>query len=387
MQPAEVAIEDLVAVLLAALQRDARERHRQGIERRHVVSGHRLFLEGGHALARLFRVIQFRIEGPLELGGIRRGVARGGDVGRNAGRHERGGKPEAQQQHQRHARRRRPGRHGQADAGDDKEVEQAGGPERQGARGVGGQIAAGRGPAKRQGHQGGDGHNHQAHAGQRAEGLAGYEHSGGHPETQQLAQRALLALGGKHGKGDQQDEEGHQHQQHFGAVEVTEPLNRRAVLGRAELHLALAVRLEPDGHAQIRIEARVDNRQVRGRLECIHAVVRGRVRVLFLLVEPLFARLALRLGVLPADSRELQPSGGRRGHGQQQDDGSQQAEAAVTRQLGQFLAGNGPDHRRGLLGNVPGRPISRACARDTAARDRRAKTRRCHAGPPTDRAS
>ena len=61
---------------------------------------------------------------------------------------------------------------------------------------------------------------------------------------------------------------------------LAEALHRRPILRRPILELVLLVRLQPHGDAHVGIDAGVDDRELALRLERVHAVVRGRVRIL-----------------------------------------------------------------------------------------------------------
>lgn len=74
-----------------------------------------------------------------------------------------------------------------------------------------------------------------------------------------------------------------QHLQHPGHRQAAEALQPGGVLRRAETQLALTVCLQPDRRADERRDAGVDDGRRRQRLEGVQALVRGVVRMAFVL--------------------------------------------------------------------------------------------------------
>jgi hypothetical protein len=106
------------------------------------------------------------------------------------------------------------------------------------------------------------------------------------------------------------------------------------------------VRLQPDGRADIGIDARVDDRQRRIRLEHVHALMRGVVRVAFGLCDPIVVVERLRHGAFGGHLALPLPSHRQRGNDQRHDDAAGPRQAAVAYQRRELLGGDCPDHRQ-----------------------------------------
>jgi hypothetical protein len=199
-------------------------------------------------------------------------------------------------------------------------------------------------------------HEHQSQRRRHTEGLAERQIAAADADAEQLPQGALLALPCKRAERHQHDEQRQQHLQHLGAGHLAEALDRGAILCRAELELVLLVRLQPGRDTDVGIDAGVDHRQLALGLERVDAVVRRRMGILPVLVQPLGARFGTGGRVLTAQLGVVLPAGAERQQRDEQHHRREQPEAAVAQHLRHFLARN---------------PANHACAPGRRARGRR----------------
>ena len=190
------------------------------------------------------------------------------------------------------------------------------------------------------------GQQQDSERGAEAKGFAEHEVARTHAEAQDLAERAALAFACQRAEREQHDEQRHEQLQSGGGGQFAEAAHRGGVLRGEERGLVLSVRFEEDGGADEGFEAAIEHGQPRERLEDIHAVMAGRVGILFALIEPV---LTLEGGggvVFGAGALHLLPREQERNSEQHEDHSGGDAEAAVAPGIEEFFAGDGENHAR-----------------------------------------